>query len=120
MVCEHDIVGDIIWMIRRNLSYYDNHSDNEISMLIKQHMNHGTIEFVYERNKLVGIVRINANGYIADVLDIIVEHEDAKEIFRLMAAELWDRFPYLKYFRFSRILKYPCKKSKIYAIKRLF
>jgi hypothetical protein len=70
--------------------------------------------------KVIAMLRINAEGPIAQVCDLAVSKDhNMRFLTRFMALELWQRFPYLKYFRFARLKKYPFRKDRIYSIKSL-
>lgn len=116
MVCEHDLID----FIRDRFPYYKDYTDGEIHSIILQHINYGTISILKDKEKFIGLLRINISGSIANVEDMAVaDGYKALDVIRQMSMELWFRFPYLKYFKFYRILKYPLKKPRIYTIKRL-
>lgn len=116
MVRQHDLIE----FIRDKFPYYKDYTDGEIESILLQHMHYGTISVLMDNKKVIGLLRINVNGSIADVCDMAVaDGYRAVNLIRQMSIELWNRFPYLKYFKFYRILKYPLKKPRIYTIKRL-
>lgn len=115
MVRQHDLIE----FIRRKLGY-DTLTDEEVLRYISDHIRYKTISIVSDNGKIVGLLRINIFGTVADVADVAVEDGyNAQDIIRQMSIELWNNFPYVKYFELKRLRKYPLKKPRIYTIKRL-
>lgn len=111
---------DVIDFVRNKFPYYEKYSDAEIDNIILQHIKYGTISILLDKEKVISLLRVNVSGNICDVCDLAVEDGyDFNKLVRQMTIELWGKFPYLKYFKFYRSLKYPLKKAKIYTIKRL-
>lgn len=111
---------DVIDFIRKKFPYLNDYTDGEIDNIVLQHIKYGTISILLDKETIVGLLRINVSGNIVDVCDMAIEDGyDTKSIIRQMTLELWQRFPYTKYFRFYRNIKYPLKRSRIYTIKRL-
>lgn len=115
MVCVDDLIG----FIRENFSVYDNFTDTEIYRIIDEHIKFRTISILHDEDRIIGLLRINIYGNTAHILDIAVtDGYKFNFVARQMALELWEKFPYLRYFQFERMYKYPLKKMKLYTIKR--
>lgn len=116
MVC----VDDIIDFAQANMPTLADLPKEELAAYIEEHLRYGTISVVIKDYKVVGLLRINVDSSVAEVLDLIIlDGENMKLLTRYMALELWQRFPYLKYFSFERFMKYPLRKQRIYSINRL-
>lgn len=116
MVC----VNDVVDLVRRRCEWFDRYTDDQIQDVIDKHIEFGTISILLDKDKVIGVLRINVNFNVAEVCDLVIEEGyDINILVKQMTLELWSRFPFLKYFKYYRVAKYPLKKGKIYSIKRL-
>lgn len=116
MVCFDDVID----IVRRRCEWYDTYTDEQIDNIIKKHLEFGTISILFDDKKVIAVLRINVNFNIAEICDLVIEEGyDFNKLVRQMTLELWSKFPYLKYFKYHRVSKYPLKKTSIYSIKRL-
>lgn len=111
MVCEHDLVS----FIKRRL--YD-FTDDEIIKCVAEHIRYGTISIVLDDEKIIGVLRVNIEGNVAIICDLIIEEGYSfNAVVKQMTIDLWKKFPYVKYFKYWRTSKYPLRKPRIYSIK---
>lgn len=94
-----------------------------IREFIKKHIDYGTCMVVYNNKmEIIGVVRWNmeSNDTIAHILDIILlPHKHNNNLFHWLISEGLKMFPYTKYLRWERQIKYPDRKPRIYLIDKL-
>lgn len=116
MVC----VNDVVAFVKDNMPLYEKFSDEEIEKYLVDHLRYGTLSVMIDDGRPVSLMRINVDGHIADILDLIIaKGYNMRDLTRMMTLELWTKFPYVKYYKRVRGLKYPLQKARIYSIKRL-
>lgn len=99
---------DIMVLLNQYLPKYRTVSGERIIRELKAHQEHNTLDYLYEGDKLIALVRYNIlnNGRVADILDfIVVPGQDGKKIIRYFIAHGWIKFPSLQFVRFQRALK---------------
>lgn len=116
MICQYDIIK----FIKNRLPVYNNYSDDEIQATIDEHKKYGTWDEMRDGEKIIALIRYNIDGPCAEILDIAIEDGyDSSHIMRRFCLRGWERFPYVKYYSYHRIYKYPLRKLVICSIKRL-
>ena len=100
--------------------YFNGVDEYFLRDIIHKHWEFGTIDAVYRDGKVIACCRWNVNGYIFDVLDLVIsDGENGRRIIKHLIARNWNRFPQAKYIRFIRENKYPGQKPKIYSINKI-
>jgi hypothetical protein len=95
-------------------------SDSEIlNDAILKHISYGTITVLHDSIGISGLVRFNVNGECAHVLDLIVRKDmERKGMIKQLIIHSWHKFPYLRFFRLERALKYPKRPPKAYSLSK--
>jgi hypothetical protein len=88
--------------------------------VLMKHLEYKTLIVANDEKGITGLMRFNVNGECAHILDLIVREDiDSPSFIRLLASRAWHRFPYVRYYRFERELKYPGQKPKAHRITAL-
>lgn len=110
----------VVDFIKRKIPAYEKFTDDEILSIIAKHVEFGTYDEMRDGDKLIALTRYNIDGAIGECIDLIVEDGyDVLYIMRRFAIRALEKFPYIKYLKFSRSYKYPLRRSKFWDIKRL-
>ena len=111
-VQEYTEFDELIKFIKSYIYYLD---ETRID-IIKKHIEYGTFDCEKDEKGFRYAVRwnISQSGTICDVLDMCVREDlRRRDLLRYVIAKNWTKFPYMKFLRFSRALKYKQKDPKI-------
>lgn len=113
-------LNKIIEFIRRESpEIYKLFSPSSLRNRIKQHMDYNTIVCIWDKSDLVSVCVFNINKEICDVHHAIVGKKYRnKSLLRRMVYEGYLRYPFVKFIKFDRELKYTNRKEILIPIEK--
>ena len=92
----------------------------QLMAAINKHIEFDTVTTLEDDLGLIAAMRFNIDTECLHVLDLVIRPDVARNnVIKWITAKTWHRFPFLKFFKFNRALKYPNRPQRAYNIARL-
>jgi hypothetical protein len=97
---------------------YKDFDKDELAGVVDLHLQYGTCMIIRDgKNNICAVARWNISGTTAEVLDVIVRKDYRnKNFLKMMLGVGITKYPYVRFLKFQRGIKYPGRKHRIYSV----